>query len=83
MTELVRAGYVRPAEPVPEAPDELTAAGEAAHARIFAARQDMIERMLDDWQPELHPRLLELLTEITHELAAGSERPDPDLDPVR
>ena len=83
MTELVRAGYVRPAEPVPEAPDELTNAGEAAHARIFAARQDMIERMLDDWQPDLHPRLLELLTEITHELAAGSERPDPDLDPVR
>ncbi len=83
MTELVRAGYVRPAEPVPEAPDELTDAGEAAHARIFAARQDMIERMLDDWQPDLHPRLLELLTEITHELAAGSERPDPDLDPVR
>jgi hypothetical protein len=34
-------------------------------------------------EPELHPRLLELLSEITHELAAGSERPDPDLDLVR
>ncbi|HEX6933012.1 MAG TPA: MFS transporter [Streptosporangiaceae bacterium] len=83
MTELVRAGYVRPAEPLPDAPDELTDAGEAAHARIFAARQDMISRMLEGWQPDLHPRLLELLTEITHELAASSERPDPDLDPVR
>jgi EmrB/QacA subfamily drug resistance transporter len=83
MTELVEAGYVLPAEPVPDAPDELTDAGEAAHARIFTARQDMIARMLDGWQPDLHPRLLELLTEITHELAAGSERPDQDLDLVR
>ncbi|HEX5187947.1 MAG TPA: MDR family MFS transporter [Streptosporangiaceae bacterium] len=83
MTELVQAGYVLPAEPLPDAPDELTEPGEAAHARVFAAREEMIGRLLEDWQPELHPRLLELLKEITHELAAGSERPDPRLDPVR
>jgi DNA-binding MarR family transcriptional regulator len=83
MTELVRAGYVAPAKPIPEACDELTESGQDAYTRIFAARQDMIGRLLDGWHPELHPRLLELITEITHELAASGERPDPDLDLVR
>jgi EmrB/QacA subfamily drug resistance transporter len=83
MTELVQAGYVARAEPGPDAADELTASGRDAYARIFAARQDLIERLLDGWHPELHPRLLELVTEITHELAASGERPDPDLDLVR
>ena len=83
MTELVQAGYVMPAEPEPAAADQLTESGQAAYARIFAASQDLIARMLDGWQPDLHPRLRELLREITHELAASSERPDPDLDLVR
>ncbi len=83
MTELVRAGYVEPAGPAPDGADDLTEYGAAAYARIFAARQDMIAQKLEGWQPELHPRLLELLSEITHELAASSERPDRDLDLVR
>jgi DNA-binding MarR family transcriptional regulator len=83
MTELVQAGYVTPAEPAPDAADELTESGNDAYVRIFAARRDMIVRLLDGWQPELHPRLLELVTEITHELAASGERPDSDLDLVR
>jgi DNA-binding MarR family transcriptional regulator len=83
MTELVQAGYVARAEPGPDTADELTESGKDAYARIFAARQDLIERLLDGWHPELHPRLLELVTEITHELAASGERPDPELDLVR
>jgi EmrB/QacA subfamily drug resistance transporter len=79
MTELVQAGFIAAADTA----DELTESGQQAYARIFAARQDLIERLLDGWHPQLHPRLLELVTEITHELAASSERPDPDLDPVR
>ena len=77
--ELVQAGFIAAADTA----DELTESGQQAYARIFAARQDLIERLLDGWHPQLHPRLLELVTEITHELAASSERPDPDLDPVR
>jgi hypothetical protein len=61
----------------------LTASGHEAYTRIFAARQDLIERLLEGSHPQLHRRLLELVTEITHELAASSERPEPDLDPVR
>jgi EmrB/QacA subfamily drug resistance transporter len=83
MTELVQAGYCVPGEPGPDAAAELTDSGLDAYARIFAARQDLIERLLEGWHPELHPRLLELVTEITHELAAGSERPRRDLDLTR
>ena len=36
--------------------------------------------MLEGWQPEQHPRLLQLLDVVTHELAAGQDRPGPDLD---
>jgi DNA-binding MarR family transcriptional regulator len=82
MTELVQAGFVAAADTALDAPDQLTESGQEAYTRIFSARQDLIERLLEGWHPQLHPRLLELVTEITHELAASSERPDPDLDPV-
>jgi EmrB/QacA subfamily drug resistance transporter len=81
MTELVRAGYVVPAA-TPDDADELTESGRSAYARIFAASQDRIALLLDGWQPQQHPRLLQLLTEITHELARH-ERPGPDLEPAR
>lgn len=80
MTELVQAGYVDPGS---DGTDELTESGQSAYARIFTARQDRIATLLDGWHPEQHPRLLELLTDITHELAASHERPGPDLDRVR
>jgi DNA-binding MarR family transcriptional regulator len=80
-TELVRAGYVVPAA-TPDDADELTESGRSAYARIFAASQDRIALLLDGWQPLQHPRLLQLLAEITHELARH-ERPGPDLEPAR
>ncbi len=93
MNELTQAGLVAPgqAEPEPsqaslvapgQAEPELTAAGESAYARLLAARHERIERLLDGWHREQHPRLLELLTSITHELAASPERPGRDLDRV-
>ena len=81
MTELVRAGYVVPAA-TPDDADELTESGRSAYACIFAASQDRIALLLDGWRPQQHPRLLQLLTEITHELARH-ERPGPDLEPAR
>jgi EmrB/QacA subfamily drug resistance transporter len=83
MTELAEAGYVAPASRADGSqPAELTAAGESAYASLFAARRQRISRLLDGWHPELHPRLLELLSDITHELAASGERPGRDLDRV-
>jgi len=81
MTELVMAGCVVPAGSPGDA-DELTGTGRSACARIFTASRDRIALLLDGWQLEEQPRLLQLLTAITHELAAGHERPGPDLEPA-
>jgi EmrB/QacA subfamily drug resistance transporter len=78
--ELVSAGYVAPVATDPQQPAELTKDGEVAYARLFAARQARVARELDGWEPEKHAVLLRLLSEITHELAASSERPGRDLD---
>jgi EmrB/QacA subfamily drug resistance transporter len=82
MAELVTAGYVHPAAS-PDDADELTESGQAAYARIFAASQERIALFLDGWHPHQHPRLLEFLATITHELAASHERPGRDLEPTR
>jgi EmrB/QacA subfamily drug resistance transporter len=82
MTELVRVGCVVPAG-TPYGADELTESGRSACARIFAARQDRIALLLADWHPQREPRLLQLIAEITHELAASHERPGPDLEPAQ
>ena len=79
LTELAGAGLVPPIPAVGGAVG-LTTAGEDAHGRLFAAREEQIERLLNGWHPEQHPRLLELLAQVTHELAASHERPGPDLD---
>jgi EmrB/QacA subfamily drug resistance transporter len=80
LTELVQAGYVKPGPAETGRMPELTPAGESAYTRLFAAREQRIGRMLEGWQPEQHPRLLQLLDVVTHELAAGQDRPGPDLD---
>jgi EmrB/QacA subfamily drug resistance transporter len=80
MAELTEAGYVKPGPPDPIRAQELTPAGQSAYAKMFAASQDRIAQLCSGWNPELHPRLLELLSEITHELAASGERPGRDLE---
>jgi DNA-binding MarR family transcriptional regulator len=80
LTELIASGYVQPLRADPAEPVRLTEAGQRAFAELFRARHDAIGRLAADWHPEQHPRLLELLTRLTHQLAAGSETPGPDLD---
>ena len=79
MTDLVQAGYVGLGV---DGADELTESGQSAYARILAASEARISALLVGWHPELHPRLLELLAGITHDLAASDERPGRDLDRV-
>src|SRR5215470_7503294 len=80
LTELVAGGYVQPLRDGPAGPVSLTEAGQHAFDELFRARHDAVARLAADWQPEQHPRLLELLTRLTHQLAADSETPGPDLD---
>jgi DNA-binding MarR family transcriptional regulator len=80
LAELIAPGYVRrlpddPTEPVP-----LTETGQHAFDKLLRARHDAIARLAADWNPEQHPRLVALLTRLTHQLAASGETPDPDLD---
>jgi hypothetical protein len=58
----------------------VTPAGLAGCDRLFAARQEHVERFLLGWKPEEYPDLLRLLSRFTHELAAGDERPGRDLE---
>jgi EmrB/QacA subfamily drug resistance transporter len=82
LTELITSGYVRPLPDDPAGTVSLTEAGQHAFDELFQARHDAVARLAADWDPEQHPRLLELLTRLTHQLAAGSETPGPDLDPA-
>ncbi len=82
MTDLVQAGFVTPGADGADGTDELTTSGQAAYASILAASEDRIAVLLEGWHPQQHPRLLELLARITHDLAASDERPGRDLDRV-
>jgi EmrB/QacA subfamily drug resistance transporter len=87
--ELAAPGYLTPSgQPVSadgrpgppgERPLALTPAGWEAYRRLMAAREARLRRLCSDWDPERHPELAGLLTSITHQLAASSERPGPDL----
>jgi EmrB/QacA subfamily drug resistance transporter len=80
LAELVASGYVQPLPGDPAGPVSLTEAGQHAFDELFQARHDAVARLTAGWQPEQHPRLLELVTRLTHQLAADGETPGPDLD---
>lgn len=61
--ELRDAGLVRLGTTV-----TLTAAGRDAVDRLADARRIGLERLLDGWQPELHPELHDRLTRLAHDL---------------
>ncbi|HYB86374.1 MAG TPA: MFS transporter [Streptosporangiaceae bacterium] len=80
LTELISSGYVGPLPADPAAPIPLTEAGQHAFDELFQARHDAVARLAADWEPEQHPRLVELLTRLTHQLAASGETPGAELD---
>jgi len=80
LTELISSGYVGPLPADPAAPIPLTEAGQHAFDELFRARHDAVARLAADWEPEQHPRLVELLTRLTHQLAASGETPGAELD---
>jgi DNA-binding MarR family transcriptional regulator len=80
LAELISSGYVGPLPADPAAPIPLTGAGQHAFDELFQARHDAVARLAADWEPEQHPRLVELLTRLTHQLAASGETPGAELD---
>jgi EmrB/QacA subfamily drug resistance transporter len=80
LTELVATGYVRALRADLDQPVPLTEAGQHGFDALFRARQQSISRLAEDWEPDRHPGLVSLLDRLTHQLAASSEPPGPDLD---
>jgi DNA-binding MarR family transcriptional regulator len=46
----------------------LTPAGSAASDRVFAARREGLERLLDGWSPEQHADLAQMLDRLARAL---------------
>jgi DNA-binding MarR family transcriptional regulator len=46
----------------------LTPAGSAAADRVFAARREGLERLLDGWSPEQHADLAQMLDRLSRAL---------------
>jgi DNA-binding MarR family transcriptional regulator len=56
----------------------LTPAGHAAADRLFAARHDLLSRLVADWSPEQHAELAQLLRRLSRDLlGAVADRPKP------
>jgi EmrB/QacA subfamily drug resistance transporter len=51
--------------------EALTPAGEAAAARLTQVRCDEIQSLLDDWRPEEHPEVLELIQRFARSLSSA------------
>jgi hypothetical protein len=68
--ELRRAGYV-----TRDGMLELTTSGQAVLDRVAAAREEGLRKLLNGWQPELHPELLQRLRELAEELLGAEPSP--------
>jgi EmrB/QacA subfamily drug resistance transporter len=79
-TELVERGYVKPLSGDLAEPVLLTEVGQQAVTDLCRVRRSGLAKICAGWQPEDNPHLLELLTTLTHQLAASLEMPDPELD---
>ena len=56
----------------------LTSAGEQAAARLGAAREAGIDRLVTEWQPDQVPELRRLIGQITTTLVATDTAPEHD-----
>jgi EmrB/QacA subfamily drug resistance transporter len=56
----------------------LTPAGDDAAARLERARRDAVQELLEDWEPERHPEVLELVRRFARSLSAAP----PVLEPA-
>jgi EmrB/QacA subfamily drug resistance transporter len=70
LAELREAGYV-----AGDGTPAVTPAGQAALAKLSDARADGLSRLLEGWQPELHPDLVARLRELAEHLVGNEPSP--------
>jgi hypothetical protein len=52
----------------------VTASGAAAMERLTEARRSGLTELLEGWNPEEHPEVIEMVKELAHSLLADDER---------
>jgi DNA-binding MarR family transcriptional regulator len=55
----------------------LTESGHAAVQKMAEARQEALQRFLEEWQPEQHPEVVQLLERFARSLRATPPAGDP------
>jgi DNA-binding MarR family transcriptional regulator len=78
--ELVTSGYVQALPADLSQPVMLTEPGQHAFDDLYRVGRDRVARLAADWEPDQHPHLIELVTRLTHQLAASDDRPDKEID---
>ena len=79
---LVSAGMVLEHRRAGDCDLELTPSGEDALGRLTEARRRGLTELLEGWDPEEHPELIEMVKELAHALLADDERLVADAMPV-
>jgi EmrB/QacA subfamily drug resistance transporter len=71
LDELRARGLVEPES------SRLTPAGEDAAAKLIEARCDAVQAVLEDWQPEQHAEVLQMIQRFARSLSASPPVPEP------
>jgi DNA-binding MarR family transcriptional regulator len=71
---LVSAGMIEERRRGAECDLHLTAAGSTALNRLTEARRSGLTELLEGWNPEEHPEVIEMVKELAHSLLADDER---------
>ena len=71
---LVSAGMIREHQRGPDCDLHLTDAGAQALDKLTEARRRGLTELLEGWNPEEHPEVIELVKQLAHSLLADDER---------
>jgi DNA-binding MarR family transcriptional regulator len=71
---LVAAGMIREDPRGPDCDLHLTAAGTQAREKLTEARRSGLTQLLEGWNPEEHPEVIELVKQLAHSLLADDEK---------
>jgi DNA-binding MarR family transcriptional regulator len=74
MDGLLAAGMVEERRRGAECDLSLTEAGTAALGKLAEARRTGLTELLDGWNPEEHPEIIEMVKDLAHSLLADDER---------
>ena len=81
MDGLLAAGMIEERRRGAECDLYLTVAGSAALEKLTEARRSGLTELLEGWNPEEHPEIIEMVKHLAHALLADDERMVADAMP--